>query len=85
MQSLVDKVAVVTGSTKGIGFSISKEFAENNHMTIVVSSRSKQTAEKVVEQSKDKAFAADIDIIDRFSVNKYLQQYCLTMNELLLC
>jgi len=62
--------------------SILKEFAENNHMTIVVSSRSKQTAEKVVEQSKGKAFAADID---RFSVNKYLQQYCLTMNELLLC
>jgi hypothetical protein len=54
-------------------------------MTIVVSSRSKQTAEKVVEQSKGKAFAADIDIIDRFSVNKYLQQYCLAMNELLLC
>jgi saccharopine dehydrogenase-like NADP-dependent oxidoreductase len=65
--------------------SILKEFAENNHMTIVVSSRSKQTAEKAVEQSKGKAFAADIDIIDRFSVNKYLQQYCLTMNELLLC
>jgi NAD(P)-dependent dehydrogenase (short-subunit alcohol dehydrogenase family) len=33
--SLKEKIAVVTGSSKGIGFAISKEFAENNGTTVL--------------------------------------------------
>jgi NAD(P)-dependent dehydrogenase (short-subunit alcohol dehydrogenase family) len=41
---LADKVAVVTGSTKGIGFSISKEFAEKmvQPLLFALEMRSKQ-------------------------------------------
>lgn len=37
--SLKGKIAVVPGSAKGIGFAISKEYAENNHITVIVCSR----------------------------------------------
>ena len=43
---LKDKIAVVTGSTRGIGFSIAKEFAENNDATTIVCSRNKDQAIK---------------------------------------
>jgi NAD(P)-dependent dehydrogenase (short-subunit alcohol dehydrogenase family) len=37
--SLKGKIAVVTGSAKGIGFAILKEYAENNDITVIVCSR----------------------------------------------
>ena len=43
---LKDKIGVVTGSTRGIGFAIAREFAENNGATIIVCSRIKEQAIK---------------------------------------
>ena len=54
---LADKVAVVTGSTKGIGFSISKEFAENNGATVIVCSRNEEQADRAIKQINGKVFA----------------------------
>ena len=71
--SLKGKIAVVTGSTKGIGFVISKEFAENNGATVIVCSRSIQNAERAAEQINGKAFAAEIDITNNSSVRSFLQ------------
>jgi 3-oxoacyl-[acyl-carrier protein] reductase len=73
MVSLKEKIAVVTGSSKGIGFAISKEFAENNGITVIVCSRSIQKAERAAKQIKGKAFAAEIDITSISSVNSFLQ------------
>ena len=54
---LKDKVAVVTGSTRGIGFAIAKEFAENNGATTIVCSRIKEQAERAIKQiSSGKVF-----------------------------
>jgi NAD(P)-dependent dehydrogenase (short-subunit alcohol dehydrogenase family) len=72
--SLKGKIAVVTGSTKGIGFAISKEFAENNGVTVIVCSRSIQKAEKAAQQINGKAFAAEIDITSNSSVKRFLQK-----------
>lgn len=72
---LKDKVAVVTGSTRGIGFAIAKEFAENNSATTIVCSRIKEQAERAIKQiSSGKVFAAEIDVTSDISVNKFMQQ-----------
>jgi 3-oxoacyl-[acyl-carrier protein] reductase len=72
---LKDKVAVVTGSTRGIGFAIAKEFAENNGATTIVCSRIKEQAERAIKQiSSGKVFAAEIDVTSDSSVKKFMQQ-----------
>ena len=68
------KVAVVTGSTRVIDFAISKEFAENNNAIVIVCSRSKQSAVKSAEEIKVKTFAAEIDVTNRSSIKRFLQQ-----------
>jgi 3-oxoacyl-[acyl-carrier protein] reductase len=72
---LKDKVAVVTGSTRGIGFAIAKEFAENNGATTIVCSRKNEQAERAIKQiSSDKVFAAEIDVSSDPSVKEFMQQ-----------
>jgi len=68
------KVVVVTGSTRVIDFAISKEFAENNNAIVIVCSRSKQSAVKSAEEIKGKTFAAEIDVTNRSSIKRFLQQ-----------
>jgi NAD(P)-dependent dehydrogenase (short-subunit alcohol dehydrogenase family) len=50
--SLKGRIAVVTGSSKGIGFAISNEFAENNGITVIVCSRSIQKAERAAQTNQ---------------------------------
>ena len=71
---LENKVAVVTGSARGIGFSIAKEFAENNGATTIVCSRDKQQAERAMQQIGGNVFAAEIDVTNDFSVKEFMQQ-----------
>ena len=44
--TLTDKVAIISGSSKGIGLAIAKEFAENNGAIVIVCSRILDQAEK---------------------------------------
>src|SRR5919202_5019 len=72
---LKDKVAVVTGSTRGIGFAIAKEFAENNGAITIVCSRKNEQAKRAIKQiSGGKVFAAEIDVSSDISVKKFMQQ-----------
>ena len=71
---LKDKVGVITGSTRGIGFAIAKEFAENNGVTTIVCSRIRQQAIKAAAQIKGKVFAAEINVADDLSVREFMQQ-----------
>jgi 3-oxoacyl-[acyl-carrier protein] reductase len=82
MQSLVDKVAVVTGSSKGIGFSISKEFAENNGATVIVCSRSEEQACRAIKQISGKVFAAELDVTKNSSVQKFMKQILSAHNRI---
>src|SRR5215210_6801089 len=72
---LEDKVAVVTGSTQGIGFAIVKEFAENNAATTVVCSRVYEHAERAIKKiNSNKVFAAEVDVTSDISVKKFMEQ-----------
>ena len=62
---LKDKVAVITGSSKGIGAGIAKEYAREGAKVVVNYSSSKESADKVVEeitQNGGTAIAIQADI-----------------------
>jgi 3-oxoacyl-[acyl-carrier protein] reductase len=64
----------VTGSSRGIGFAIAKEFAERNASTVIVCYRYLKQAEKAVTQIKGKVFATEVDITSDSSVKEFIQQ-----------
>ncbi len=72
--SLIGKVAVITGSSRGIGFAIAKEFAEINGATVIVCSRKQEQAARAVAQIKGKAFAAELDVTDNSRIQEFIQQ-----------
>lgn len=72
--SLTGKIAVITGSSKGIGFAMAKEFAENNDAIVIVCSRKEEQAARALAQIKGKAFAAELDVIDGLSIKKFMQK-----------
>jgi len=53
MEKLKDKVAVVTGASKGIGASIARFFAAEGAKVVVNYASSKEGADKVVQEIKD--------------------------------
>src|SRR3982750_4758236 len=53
MSKLKNKVAVVTGASKGIGASIAKHFAAEGAKVVVNYASSKEGADKVVKQITD--------------------------------
>jgi 3-oxoacyl-[acyl-carrier protein] reductase len=75
---LEDKVAVVTGSSGGIGLAIAKEFAENNGAMTIVCSRIYEQAERAIKKiNSNKVFAAEVDVTSINSVKKFVKQILL--------
>ncbi|MCH7992240.1 MAG: SDR family oxidoreductase [Gemmatimonadetes bacterium] len=63
MPNLTGKVAIVTGSTKGIGLAIAERMI-NDGISVVVSSRTESDVASVVERLGDHAFGIVCDVAD---------------------
>ena len=66
--ALVNKVALITGSSSGIGFAISKEFAENQGATVLVCSRSINDAIRTSETIKGNTHPIELDVTNEVEV-----------------
>jgi 3-oxoacyl-[acyl-carrier protein] reductase len=71
-QLLKDKVAVVTGATKGIGFEIAREFAIRG-ATVIVCSRSMANAVNSAGLIKGKVYPEELDVTSASAVAKFLR------------
>ncbi len=74
---LKDKVAVVTGSSKGIGAGIAKQFAKEGAKVVVNYSSSKASADKVVEeitQNGGTAIAVQADISKLADIKRLFEE-----------
>ena len=72
--NLENKIALITGSTRGIGKSIAKLFAKNN-ATVIICGRNIESSKKTIEElttelniSKDKFFPLELDISNKESI-----------------
>lgn len=77
MKKLENKVAIVTGASKGIGASISKYFANEGAKVVVNYSTSKEGADKVVkaiEENGGEAIAIQADVSKPTDVSKLFEK-----------
>ena len=74
---LKDKVAVVTGSSRGIGRAIALEFAKQGAKLVITYKRTKAQAEAVVQQIVSmggEAFAHKLEVRDRRNVQQVFKE-----------
>lgn len=77
MSKLKNKVAIVTGASKGIGASIAKYFAAEGAKVVVNYASSKDDADKVVKAIKDNggtAIAVQGDVSNEFDVTRLFEE-----------
>ncbi|MDB5157880.1 MAG: short-chain dehydrogenase, partial [Mucilaginibacter sp.] len=77
MKKLENKVAVVTGASKGIGASIAKHFAAEGAKVVVNYASSKEGADKVVKAITDNggiAIAVQADVSNEADVTRLFEE-----------
>ncbi len=77
MERLKDKVAVITGASRGIGRGIAEAFAREGADIVVNYLKSKDQAESVVEeikQSGSRAIAVQADIADEDDIDRLIEK-----------
>ena len=70
--SLLDRVVIVTGSSKGIGFEIAKEFSERGAI-VIVCSRNLGQSKAAATKLKGTTLALEVDITDGSSVETFIK------------
>jgi 3-oxoacyl-[acyl-carrier protein] reductase len=79
---LGNKVAVITGSSRGIGFAIAKEFAQNGGATVIMCSRSIKQSEKAAQDIGKNAHAMRLDISSSSSVRAFIANVMSRFNRI---
>lgn len=71
---LQDKVALITGSSSGIGFAIAKEFAEKAGAMVVVCSRNLERSKKAALEIHGNTVPAQLDVANSASVERFMRK-----------
>ena len=77
MNELAGKVAIVTGSSRGIGRAIAQKLAQNGAQVVVTYHSSQEQAQEIVEKIKangSKAIALQVDVKEIDSVRRLFEQ-----------
>lgn len=69
---LKDKVAIVSGASRGLGFEISKQFAEMG-ATVIMCSRSMVSAENSASRIKGKTYPERLDVTNAQSIAEFMR------------
>jgi len=80
--SLKGKVVIVTGSSKGIGFEIAKEFSESKGAHVVVCSRSLEQSEMAAKNIEGSTLALEVDVTNEKSVKKFIEKVVEKFNKI---
>ena len=85
MSKLKDKVAIVTGASKGIGASIAKEFSKEGAAVVVNYSSSKAAADLIVNEIKKeggKAIAVQGDLSKKTDIDRLFKETKMAFGKL---
>ena len=70
--SLEDKIILISGSSRGIGYEMAKYFSEICGSLVIVCSRHIENAKKVSEIINGKTYAIELDVTNTNNIN-----YCI--------
>ncbi|HZD34981.1 MAG TPA: SDR family NAD(P)-dependent oxidoreductase [Nitrososphaeraceae archaeon] len=71
--ALINKVALITGSSGGIGFAISKEFAENQGATVLLCSRDINNAIRISRRINGNTQPIELDVTNEKEVKSVVR------------
>ena len=69
---LKDKIAIVSGASRGLGFEISKQFAERG-ATVIMCSRSMASAENSASRIKGKTYPERLDVTNAQGIAEFMR------------
>lgn len=72
--SLQDKIILISGSSRGIGYNMAKYFAENCGSTVIVCSRNIENAIKVSKIIKGKTYAIELDVTNTNNIYNGIEE-----------
>lgn len=73
MHALNDKVAVITGSARGIGFAFAKEYIRQG-ATVVIADINGKAASNAASKLGEQAYAVEVDVSDKMSIDAAIKQ-----------
>ncbi|HJU60363.1 MAG TPA: SDR family oxidoreductase [Nitrososphaeraceae archaeon] len=72
--SLQDKIILISGSSRGIGYNMAKYFAENCGSTVIICSRHIENAIKVSNNIKGKTYALELDVTNTDNIYNGIEE-----------
>lgn len=72
--SLQDKIILISGSSRGIGYNMAKYFAENCGSTVIICSRHIENAIKVSKNIKGKTYALELDVTNMDNIYNGIEE-----------